>query len=93
MKRSISVVLASAVAALAFCGAALAAKVNLNTADAETLAAGIDGVGPKIAERIIEWRDEFGPFENVDQLAEVRGIGEKTVEANRENLTVEASSE
>lgn len=73
-------------------GAAGAAEpVNINTADAETLAEAIDGVGVKKARDIVSYRLEHGPFETVDELAEVRGIGKQTVEGNRENLTVESS--
>lgn len=91
MKRSFLAL--SALAAFAVSGAIFAAEINLNTADAATLADGIDGVGPTIAERIVEWREANGPFESVDQLVEVKGIGEKTLADNRENLSVEASSE
>lgn len=91
MKRSFLAI--AAVVAFAMSGAVFAAKINLNTADAATLADGIDGVGPTIAERIVAWREANGPFESIDQLVEVRGIGEKTLADNRENLSVEASSE
>jgi len=79
--------------ALAMTGAAFANKININTADMETLASGISGVGPAIAERIVQWREQFGPFESVEQIVEVSGIGEKILENNRANLTVEGSSE
>lgn len=69
-------------------GAAWAAPVNINTADAPTLMAGINGVGEKKAQAIIKYRKEHGPFKSVDELANVPGIGEKTVEKNRNNLTV-----
>ena len=62
--------------------------VNINTADAETLAAGIKGVGPVKAEAIIEYREQHGPFQFVDELTLVEGIGEKTVDTNRDILTV-----
>ena len=62
--------------------------VNINTADAETLAAGIKWVGPVKAEAIIEYREQHGPFQFVDELTLVEGIGEKTVDANRGILTV-----
>lgn len=60
----------------------------VNTADAETLAAGIKWVGPVKAEAIIEYREQHGPFQFVDELTLVEGIGEKTVDANRDILTV-----
>ncbi|PRZ05087.1 competence protein ComEA [Isoptericola sp. CG 20/1183] len=54
--------------------AADAAPVALNTAGADALTA-LPGVGPVIAERIVAWREENGPFTRVDELAEVSGIG------------------
>jgi competence protein ComEA len=48
--------------------------VDLNAADAATLET-LPGVGPVIAERIVTWREENGPFTSVDELAEVSGIG------------------
>ena len=64
------------------------AVININSADAETLAT-LQGVGPSRAEAIIAWRAANGEFVSVDQLVEVRGIGATTIEANREVLSVE----
>lgn len=70
---------------------ALAAQVvNINTADAETLAASLDGVGPAKAAAIIAYRDSNGPFEHADQLVNVKGIGVKTVDANREAILMQS---
>lgn len=49
-------------------------RVDLNAADAATLES-LPGVGPVIAERIVTWREENGPFTSVDELAEVSGVG------------------
>ena len=54
--------------------------VNLNTADAETLAT-LPGIGEKLADRIIAYREETGPFTDPAELTEVEGIGEKKLEA------------
>lgn len=64
------------------------AQVDINTADAAALAAAIDGVGEKKARTIIEYRETHGPFARVEDLAEIKGIGSKTVERNRDNLRV-----
>lgn len=64
-----------------------AAPVDLNTADAKTLAA-LDGIGPQKAQAIIDYRQEHGPFKSVDDLLKVKGIGKKTLDANREKLVV-----
>lgn len=63
-------------------------SVNINTADAQTLAAALDGVGASRAKAIVEYRDSHGPFRSVDDLAQVKGIGERVVDANRTRLTV-----
>lgn len=62
--------------------------VNINTADAETLAVALDGVGASRARAIVEYRDAHGPFRSVDDLAQVKGIGERVVAANRNRITV-----
>jgi competence protein ComEA len=64
--------------------------VNINQADAESLALAIKGVGHKRAEAIIEYREQYGPFQSVDELTQVQGIGEKLLEGSRQNLTVQA---
>ena len=65
-----------------------AGPVNINTADAGTLIMEIKGVGEKRAQAIIQHREAHGPFESVDDLVTVKGIGEKLVEMNRDNMTV-----
>ena len=62
--------------------------VNINQADAKTLAAAINGVGMKRAQAIIAYRSEHGPFDSVEALSEVPGIGSKTVSDNRDRLKV-----
>ena len=67
---------------------ALAAPVDVNTADAETIADSLQGVGPSKARAIVEYRQKHGPFRSPDDLALVKGIGERTVELNREDILV-----
>jgi len=64
--------------------------VDINTADVGILAGAIDGVGEKKAATIIDYRDAHGPFNSVDELAKVKGIGAVTVDRNRHNLMVVA---
>ena len=66
--------------------------VNLNTADAEELAA-LPGIGDGLAKRIIDYRTSHGPFETPEALMEVSGIGEKKFEALRDYVTVTDKSE
>ncbi|YAL84339.1 helix-hairpin-helix domain-containing protein [Dermacoccaceae bacterium W4C1] len=61
--------------------------VNLNTADAAELDA-LPGVGPVIAQRIVQWRTENGRFSSIDDLNEVSGIGEKAMARLRPLVTV-----
>ena len=85
MKR---IVQSLAVMLLAVGAMAHAAPVNINTADAETLAAALQGVGPSKAQAIVEYRSKHGPFKNADDLSLVKGIGERTVELNRVDIRV-----
>ena len=71
-----------------FTFAAESVDIDINTADAVTLAQGLQGVGPVKAEAIVAYREKNGPFKSVDELVAVQGIGEQTVKINRENMTV-----
>lgn len=75
-----SLLLSLVLAFPAFAGQA----VNVNSADATTLAESLDGVGPAKAVAIIEHRKANGPFMSADGLAAVKGIGLATVDKNRE---------
>lgn len=59
------------------------AQVDINSADAKTLARSMNGVGLVKAEAIVAYRNANGPFDSVDDLAKVKGIGTKTIDANR----------
>ncbi|WP_428623657.1 ComEA family DNA-binding protein [Sedimenticola sp.] len=68
--------------------AALAGPVNINTATAEQIATELKGVGDSKAQAIVAYRSEHGAFRSADDLVMVKGIGEKTVAANRENILI-----
>jgi len=68
-------------------GSAPAAPVNLNTATLEQLDT-LDGIGPGIGQRIIDYREQHGGFRNVDELGEVPGIGDKRMATLRPLVTV-----
>ncbi|MEZ5491692.1 MAG: ComEA family DNA-binding protein [Gammaproteobacteria bacterium] len=63
-------------------------QVDINSADAATLAEALDGVGLVKAQAIIEYRQQFGKFQSLEQLLEVNGIGAATLEKNRHRLMV-----
>jgi len=69
---------------------AWAGPVDVNTADAKTLAKELDGIGLSKAQAIVEHRQANGPFKSADDLARVKGVGKKTVDRNRANLKFDA---
>lgn len=64
-----------------------AEPVDVNSADAKSLAK-LEGVGPKTAEAIVAYRTKHGPFKRIEDLEKVKGVGAKTVERNRGNITL-----
>lgn len=64
--------------------------VNVNTADAAAIAEELNGVGVKKAQAIIEYRNANGNFKTIEALTEVKGIGLKTVEKNRDVIELTA---
>lgn len=68
--------------------AAAAAAIDLNSADASTLAREMRGIGESKARAIVEYRRIHGPFRSIDDLALVKGIGARTIELNRAKLRV-----
>lgn len=63
-------------------------KVNINTADKDTLSENLTGIGPAIAERIISYRNYYGGFQTINELKNVKGIGDKIFEKIKDNITV-----
>ena len=66
----------------------VAGSVDINTASAEELSSSLNGIGPAKAAAIVAYRDENGPFQAVDDLIKVSGVGEKLVDSNRSNINV-----
>ncbi len=62
-------------------------KININTADVKSLMS-LTGVGRKVAERIVEYRDTHGAFKNADEIKKVEGIGNGVWEKNRDRIVV-----
>ncbi len=83
-KRIISLLLAFSLSSFA---AFAADKININTASADELQL-LNGVGPSTANAIVQYREQNGAFANVEDLANIKGIGEKKVANIAENVTV-----
>jgi competence protein ComEA len=65
-----------------------AEPVNINTADAATLAKSLNGVGPAKAKAIVSYREKNGPFKSADQLAMVDGFSQKLIDKIRADVRV-----
>lgn len=63
-------------------------KVNVNSADAETLRRDLFGIGAAKAKAIVAYRESNGPFTSVDELLEVKGIGKALLEKNRDRVVI-----
>lgn len=63
-------------------------RLNINTANAQQIAQGLNGVGSKKAEAIVAYRKANGPFKSVAELVEVKGIGPAIVERNLDKMAV-----
>ena len=77
---------AAMLAAMLLAPTAIAGPVNVNTADAKTLARELQGIGMAKAEAIIAHREKNGPFKSTDDLVKVKGLGKKLIDQNKSNL-------
>lgn len=65
-----------------------AEPVDINTANIESLAKNIKGIGVKKAQAIVQYRKTHGPFKRIDDIVKVKGIGPKLLEKNRADLRI-----
>jgi len=65
-----------------------AGQIDINTADAPALTEALSGIGMKKAQAIVDYRSANGPFKTIDDLVKVKGISDKTVAKNRENISI-----
>lgn len=72
--------------------AAFAEPVNINQADGAAISKALNGIGPKKAEAIIQYRKEHGDFKSLKDLENVKGIGAKTVQLNEKDILLTPSS-
>ena len=70
---------------------AFAVSVNINTADAKTIADSLSGIGLKKAEAIVDYRAKNGVFKSIEDLNQVSGIGSKTIEKNKADILLSDS--
>ena len=79
------------VVCMLFASISFADQVNINSASAEAIAQGVKGIGLKKAQAIVAYRKQHGPFKRIEDLAQVKGIGKKTVDANKHLLVLHGS--
>jgi len=63
-------------------------QVNINTATAQEIADSLNGIGLSKAEKIVEYREANGPYQHIDELVNVKGIGLRTVDKNRDAISL-----
>jgi competence protein ComEA len=87
VRRSVQILIASFAPLMAWAG-----PVDINKADAATIAKELQGIGLSRAQAIVAYREKNGSFKSVDELRKVKGIGAKTLELNRANIRIEGSA-
>jgi competence protein ComEA len=87
-RKAVRALIASLVPMVAWSG-----PVNVNTADAGTLARELDGIGPAKAQAIVDYRQKNGVFKTPEDLLKVPGIGERVLEQNRGNIRVTTAAQ
>ena len=87
IRRAVRIVLASLLPVLAWAG-----PVDINKADAITIAKELQGIGLSRAQAIVAWREKNGAFKTLEDLRKVKGIGAKTLELNRANIRMESAA-
>ena len=84
IRNSLGVLLAVLLPGLLWAG-----PVDLNTADAETIARELNGVGSARAQAIVDYRNEYGAFKSTEDLLNVSGIGRYILDVNQDNILIE----
>jgi competence protein ComEA len=84
IQRTVQVLVASLLPVLAFAG-----PVDINKADAATIAKELNGIGMSKAQAIVAYRDKNGAFKKTEELLKVQGIGAKVLERNRSNIRLD----
>jgi competence protein ComEA len=87
VRRSVQMLIATLLPVLAWAG-----PVDVNSADAATIAKELQGIGLSRAQAIVAYREKNGAFRSVDDLRKIKGIGAKVLERNRSNIRVEGGA-
>lgn len=87
-RRALHVFIASLLPAFTWAG-----PVDINRADAATIAKELEGIGKSRAEAIVAYREKNGAFKSVDELLKVKGIGQKVLDQNRGNIRLGGTGE
>ena len=85
------VILSSLLTALLAWSAWAAGPININAATAEQIAEALQGVGLSKAQEIVRYREQHGAFKDADELVNVKGIGLRTVDKNRDLILIQDS--
>jgi len=88
MSKLIAALIVTLMPALVWAG-----PVDINTADAATIAKELQGIGPNLAQAIVAYREKNGAFRNADELRKIKGIGAKVLEKNRANIKLDGRAE
>jgi competence protein ComEA len=88
MSKLIAALIVTLMPALVWAG-----PVDINTADAATIAKELQGIGPNLAQAIVAYREKNGAFRNADELRKIKGIGAKVLEKNRANIKLDGKAE
>ena len=88
MSKLIAALIVTLMPALVWAG-----PVDINTADAATIAKELQGIGPNLAQAIVAYREKNGAFRNADELRKIKGIGAKVLERNRANIKLDVKAE
>jgi competence protein ComEA len=86
LRRSVQALIVMLIPAFVWAG-----PVDINTADAATIAKELQGIGLSRAQAIVAYREKNGAFRNAEDLRKIKGIGAKVLERNRPNIKVEGA--